>query len=157
MASLDHYREPGFCPEGGADRATLRLSTKGCEAILKQTTLILPDALCAWLPVPGSSRTSPLPQKKGGRGPAKRRPARCRATRFCPEGVGADLSAKGCEAILKKTTLILPDALCVPVWLPVPGSSRTSPLHKKREIADKRNVAWSTTQALFWGLFSACV
>ena len=29
---------------------------------------------------------------------------------FCPEGVGADLSAKGCEAALKQATLIVPDA-----------------------------------------------
>ncbi|WP_145915184.1 hypothetical protein, partial [Pseudomonas syringae group genomosp. 3] len=33
---------------------------------------------------------------------------------------------KGCEAALKQATLILPDAPCVPVFLPVPGSSRTS-------------------------------
>ncbi|WP_206537028.1 hypothetical protein, partial [Pseudomonas amygdali] len=76
---------------------------------------------------------------------------------FLPGGRGSGLVREGLRSDPKKTTLILPDALCVPVWLPVPGSSRTSPLHKKREIADKRNVAWSTTQALFWGLFSACV
>ncbi|MBL3831418.1 hypothetical protein EGU81_22505, partial [Pseudomonas syringae pv. theae] len=79
-----------------------------------------------------------------------------------PEGVGADratprFSAKGCEAAPKPVTSVMSGTPRRLVLLPVPGSSRTSPLHKKREIADKRNVAWSTTQALFWGLFSACV
>ncbi|MBL3876090.1 hypothetical protein EGV01_30245, partial [Pseudomonas syringae pv. theae] len=30
-------------------------------------------------------------------------------TRFCPEGVGADLSAKGCEAALKPVTSVVSD------------------------------------------------
>ncbi len=38
---------------------------------------------------------------------------------FCPEGVGADLSAMGCEAALKRF----------------------------RQFADKRSVAWSTSTA----------
>ncbi|ATV15826.1 hypothetical protein CFN58_12300 [Pseudomonas avellanae] len=58
----------------GPDDASL-VRAKGCEAILKQTTLILPDALCVpvLLPVPGRSRTSPLPQKTTVRGQTKRR------------------------------------------------------------------------------------
>ncbi|KPX13765.1 hypothetical protein ALQ27_03914, partial [Pseudomonas syringae pv. delphinii] len=51
-------------------------------------------------------------------------------TRLLPGG-RADLSAKGCEAALEQATLILPGAPCVPVLLPVPGSSRTSPLLQK--------------------------
>ncbi|MFH7617184.1 hypothetical protein, partial [Pseudomonas syringae group genomosp. 7] len=47
---------------------------------------------------------------------------------FCPEGVGADLSAMGCEAVLKQATLIVSDAPYASVLLPVSGSSRTSPL-----------------------------
>ncbi|KPZ10267.1 Uncharacterized protein ALO40_02679 [Pseudomonas syringae pv. viburni] len=56
------------------------------------------------------------------RGQAKRRPVRCHTTLFCPQGVGADSSAKGCEAALKQATLIVPDTPCVLVLLPVPGS-----------------------------------
>ncbi|MCR8719450.1 hypothetical protein NVV30_12225 [Pseudomonas syringae] len=47
-------------------------------------------------------------------------------TRFCPEGVGADLSAMGCEAALKQATLIVSGAPYVQILLPVPDSSRTS-------------------------------
>ncbi|NAT39252.1 hypothetical protein CU661_20290 [Pseudomonas syringae pv. actinidifoliorum] len=50
---------------------------------------------------------------------------------FCPEGVGADLSAMGCEAALKLATSAAPDVPYAPVLLPVPGSSRTSPLLRK--------------------------
>ncbi|RMR05675.1 hypothetical protein ALP92_04228, partial [Pseudomonas syringae pv. primulae] len=35
-------------------------------------------------------------------------------TRFCPEGVGADLSAKGCEAAPKQATSVASDVPCVP-------------------------------------------
>ncbi|ATV16842.1 hypothetical protein CUB86_01385 [Pseudomonas syringae pv. actinidiae] len=52
------------------------------------------------------------------------------ATRFCPKGVGADLSAMGCEADPKPATLVVSDAPRRLVLLPVPGSSRTSPLRK---------------------------
>ncbi|AVB21150.1 hypothetical protein BKM03_19425 [Pseudomonas avellanae] len=47
-------------------------------------------------------------------------------TRFCPEGVGADLSAKGCEAALKPVTPAVSDTSRRLVLLQVPGSSRTS-------------------------------
>ncbi|RMT64226.1 hypothetical protein ALP44_04901, partial [Pseudomonas syringae pv. theae] len=56
-------------------------------------------------------------------------------TRFCPEGVGADLSAKVCEAALIPVTSVASEVPCVPVLLPVPGSSRTSPLLHKRSVA----------------------
>ncbi|WP_220793722.1 hypothetical protein, partial [Pseudomonas syringae group genomosp. 3] len=51
------------------------LVREGLRSDPKKITLILPDALCVpvLLPVPGSSRTSPLPQKTGDRAPAKRR------------------------------------------------------------------------------------
>ncbi|RJX54746.1 hypothetical protein C6383_25710 [Pseudomonas syringae pv. actinidiae] len=64
--------------------------------------------------------------------------------------MGADLSAKGCEAILKQTTLILPDALCVPVLLPVPGRSRTSPLPQKTTVRGqtKRRLVHHTSPVL---------
>ncbi|RML44270.1 hypothetical protein ALQ95_101763, partial [Pseudomonas syringae pv. ribicola] len=78
------------------------------------------------------------------RGPAKRRPVRCRATRFCPQGVGADLSAKGCEAAQKQAASVVSGAPRRLVLLPVPGSSRTSPLPQNLDIADKRSVARST-------------
>ncbi len=84
MASLDHYRERGFCPEGeGADRATLRLSAKGCEAAPKRAAPAVSGAprRQALLPVPDSSRTNetspgPLPHIVAVRGQAKRRPVR---------------------------------------------------------------------------------
>ncbi|NAT60348.1 hypothetical protein CU666_20915, partial [Pseudomonas syringae pv. actinidifoliorum] len=60
------------------------------------------------------------------RGPAKRRSVRCRATRFCPQGVGADLSAKGCEAAPKQAASVVSGASRRMVLLPVPGSSRAS-------------------------------
>ncbi|KPW76259.1 hypothetical protein ALO81_101592, partial [Pseudomonas cannabina] len=62
------------------------------------------------------------------RGQAKRRPVCSHTTRFCPEGVGADLSAMGCEAALKPVTLAVSGTPRRLVLLPVPGSSRTSPL-----------------------------
>ncbi|KAA8694943.1 hypothetical protein F4W67_11180 [Pseudomonas caricapapayae] len=51
------------------------MSAMGCEAALKQATLIVSDAPYApvLLPVSGSSRTSPLLQKPGGCGQAERR------------------------------------------------------------------------------------
>ncbi|QBI62120.1 hypothetical protein E2N91_16595 [Pseudomonas syringae pv. tomato] len=52
------------------------MSAKGCEAALKPVTLAVsgtPRRLVL-LPVPGSSRTSPLLQIPTGRGQAKRRP-----------------------------------------------------------------------------------
>ncbi|RMU42036.1 hypothetical protein ALP30_103379, partial [Pseudomonas syringae pv. primulae] len=80
--------------------------------------------------------------------PDKRSVARAaHTTRLCPEGVGADLSAKGCEAALEQATLILPGAPCVPVLLPVPGRSRTSPLLHSKQIADKRSVARSAAES----------
>ncbi len=63
-----------------------------------------------------------------------------------------DLSAKGCEAALEQATLILPGAPCVPVLLPVPGSSRTSPLLHSKQIADKRSVARSAAEFPLSGL-----
>ncbi|RMU06179.1 hypothetical protein ALP36_101899 [Pseudomonas syringae pv. coriandricola] len=54
---------------------------------------------------------------------------------LCSYGVGADLSAKGCEAAPKQATLVVSGAPRRLVLLPVPGSSRTSPL--LQEIADK--------------------
>ncbi len=57
---------------------------------------------------------------------AKRRPARCRATRFCPQGVGADLSAKGCEAAPKQAASVVSGASRRLVLLPVPDRSWTS-------------------------------
>ncbi|KPX69532.1 Uncharacterized protein ALO84_04518 [Pseudomonas syringae pv. maculicola] len=107
------------------------MSAKGCEAAQKQATLILPGAPClpVLLPVPGRSRTSPLLQKARNPGQAKLRPVRTHNA-LLPGG-RADLSAKGCEAAQKQATLILPGAPCLPVLLPVPGSSRTSPLLQK--------------------------
>ncbi|QDW02894.1 hypothetical protein FFH21_026225 [Pseudomonas sp. KBS0707] len=55
--------------------------------------------------------------------------------------------AKVCEAALKPVTSVASDVPCVPVLLPVPGSSRTSPLPHKRSVAwsapfrSKRNTA----------------
>ncbi|KPY05604.1 hypothetical protein ALO57_100882 [Pseudomonas coronafaciens pv. oryzae] len=53
---------------------------------------------------------------------------RARNTSFCPQGVGADLSAMGCEAALKPATSTVSGTPRRLVLLPVPGSSRTSPL-----------------------------
>ncbi|SDX12141.1 hypothetical protein SAMN05444064_11339 [Pseudomonas syringae] len=96
----------------------------------------------------------PLLQKPAVLGQAKRRPVRSHTTRFCPEGVGADLSAMGCEAALKPVTLAVSGTPRRLVLLPVPGSSRTSPLpqpgpsYKSRQFSDKRSVARSApTQA----------
>ncbi|RMV86174.1 hypothetical protein ALP04_101909, partial [Pseudomonas amygdali pv. sesami] len=58
-----------------------------------------------------------------------------------PEGVGADLSAMGCKAALKQATLAVSGARRRLVLLPVPGSSRTSPLLQNLDIADKRRAA----------------
>ncbi|NAT56977.1 hypothetical protein CU666_00280, partial [Pseudomonas syringae pv. actinidifoliorum] len=54
------------------------LSAKGCEAALKPVPPAVSDTSrrLVLLPVPGSSRTSPLPQKTRDRGQAKRRPVR---------------------------------------------------------------------------------
>ncbi|NAT64557.1 hypothetical protein CU664_15330, partial [Pseudomonas syringae pv. actinidifoliorum] len=54
-----------------------------------------------------------------------RRPVRTH-TRFCPEGVGADLSAKGCEAAPKQAASVVSGASRLLVSLPVPGRSQTS-------------------------------
>ncbi|KPZ22487.1 hypothetical protein ALO40_101906 [Pseudomonas syringae pv. viburni] len=130
-----------FCPKGvGAD-----LSAMGCEAALKPVTLAVSGTprRPILLPVPGSSRTSPLLRRTGYRGQAKRRPVRCHTTCFCPQGVGADLSAMGCEAALKPVTLAVSGTPRRPILLPVPGSSRTSPLLQNRDIADERSIARS--------------
>ncbi|KAA8696401.1 hypothetical protein F4W67_04600 [Pseudomonas caricapapayae] len=55
--------------------------------------------------------------------------------------MGADLSAKGCKAAPKQATLVVSCAPRRLVWLPVPGSSRTSPLLQTLDIADKRRAA----------------
>ncbi|OZI83996.1 hypothetical protein CFN58_27935, partial [Pseudomonas avellanae] len=47
------------------------------------------------------------------------------ATRFCPKGVGADLSAMGCEADPKPATLVVSDA------------PRRRGLLRSRQFADK--------------------
>ncbi|MFH7611400.1 hypothetical protein RA272_28270, partial [Pseudomonas syringae pv. tagetis] len=87
----------------------------GCEAVLKQATLIVSDAPYAsvLLPVSGSSRTSPLLRLgrlwTSGASHDPNTPGQNQHS-FCPEGVGADLSAMGCEAVLKQATLIVSDA-----------------------------------------------
>ncbi len=85
------------------------------------------------------------PTKPRYSGPAKRRPVPTSSGRsgFGPEGVGADLSAMGCEAALQPVTLVVSGAPRRLVLLPVPGSSRTSPLLQNRDIADQRSVARS--------------
>ncbi|KPX40198.1 hypothetical protein ALO37_101985 [Pseudomonas savastanoi pv. glycinea] len=55
--------------------------------------------------------------------------------------MGADLSAMGCKAALKQATLAVSGAPGRLVLLPVPGSSRTSPLLQNLDIADQRSVA----------------
>ncbi|RMQ21643.1 hypothetical protein ALQ08_103033, partial [Pseudomonas syringae pv. delphinii] len=107
------------------------LSAKGCEAALKPVTLAVPGTprRPILLPVPGSSRTSPLLQNRDIAD--ERSIARSvHITCFCPQGVGADLSAKGCEAALKPVTLAVSGTPRRPILLPVPGSSRTSPLRR---------------------------
>ncbi|QOI06620.1 hypothetical protein D5S10_23925 [Pseudomonas savastanoi] len=47
----------------------------------------------------------------------------------------------GCKAALKQTTLAVFGAPRRLVLLPVPGSSRTSPLLQNLDIADKRRAA----------------
>ncbi|SOS35947.1 hypothetical protein CFBP6411_04590 [Pseudomonas syringae group genomosp. 3] len=97
------------------------------------------------------------------RGQAKRRPSPTSSGRlgfgpegvasrlgFGPEGVGVDLSAKGCEAAPKQTTLVVSGAPRRLVLLPVPGSSRTSPLLQNIDIADKRSVARPPHQPADW-------
>ncbi|RMM11517.1 hypothetical protein ALQ84_101362 [Pseudomonas caricapapayae] len=66
---------------------------------------------------------------------------------FGPEDVGADLSAKGCKAAPKQATLVVSCAPRRLVLLPVPGSSRTSPLLQTLDIADKRRAASAPKQA----------
>ncbi|KPW19477.1 hypothetical protein ALO90_102023 [Pseudomonas amygdali pv. aesculi] len=51
--------------------------------------------------------------------------------------MGADLSAMGCKAALKQATLAVSGAPRRLVLLPVPGSSRTSPLLQNLDIADQ--------------------
>ncbi len=120
-----------FCPEGvGVD-----LSTKGCEAAPKQAASVV-SAASRWLallPVPGSSRTSPTKKREIANQRSLARSAHI--TRFCPEGVGVDLSAKGCEAALKQAASVVSAAPRRLALLPVPGSSRTSPLPHKRSVA----------------------
>ncbi|QHE97620.1 hypothetical protein PMA4326_014095 [Pseudomonas syringae pv. maculicola str. ES4326] len=59
------------------------------------------------------------------------------------------MSAMGCEAALKPVTLAVSGTPRRLVLLPVPGSSRTSPLpqpgpsYKSRQFAGKRSVARS--------------
>ncbi|AVB16359.1 hypothetical protein BKM19_024460 [Pseudomonas amygdali pv. morsprunorum] len=55
--------------------------------------------------------------------------------------MGADLSAIGCKAALKQATLAVSGAPRRLVLLPVPGSSRTSPLLQNLDIADQRRAA----------------
>ncbi|SDW43683.1 hypothetical protein SAMN05444064_103332 [Pseudomonas syringae] len=97
------------------------------------------------------------------RGQAKRRPVRshknrgqARKTGFCPEGVGADLSAMGCVAALKQAILVVSGAPKRLVLLPVPGSSRTSeaspgPLPHKRSGPETGHLrcVWYTEAACF--------
>ncbi|RMV43474.1 hypothetical protein ALP10_101320, partial [Pseudomonas syringae pv. helianthi] len=59
---------------------------------------------------------------------------------FGPEGVGADLSAKDCKAAPKQATLIVSGAPRRLVLLPVPGSSRTSPLLQNLDIVDSEGL-----------------
>ncbi|AVB19966.1 hypothetical protein BKM03_12480 [Pseudomonas avellanae] len=80
------------------------MSAKGCGAALKPVTLAVSGTprRQILLPVPGSSRTNeaspgPLLRRTGYRGQAKCRPVRCHTACFCPQGVGADLSAKVAE------------------------------------------------------------
>ncbi|RMR05501.1 hypothetical protein ALP93_101138, partial [Pseudomonas syringae pv. helianthi] len=72
------------------------------------------------------------PTKPGYRGQAKG----C----FGPEGVGADLSAKDCKAAPKQATLVVSGAPRRLVLLPVPGSSRTSPLLQNLDIVDSEGL-----------------
>ncbi|TSC36154.1 hypothetical protein FOM00_15920 [Pseudomonas sp. ST1] len=51
------------------------------------------------------------------------------------------MSAKGCKAALKQATLAISGAPRRLVLLPVPGSSRTSPLLQNLDIANQRSVA----------------
>ncbi|NAS77679.1 hypothetical protein CVE28_13600, partial [Pseudomonas syringae pv. actinidiae] len=53
------------------------------------------------------------------------------------------LSAMGCEAALKQVTSAVSAAPRRLALLPVPGSSRTSPLLQNRDIANERSVARS--------------
>ncbi|RMW20181.1 hypothetical protein ALO98_00472, partial [Pseudomonas syringae pv. tagetis] len=55
-------------------------------------------------------------------------------------GVGADLSAKDCKAAPKQATLIVSGAPRRLVLLPVPGSSRTSPLLQNLNIVDSEGL-----------------
>ncbi|KAA8713836.1 hypothetical protein F4W70_08440 [Pseudomonas cannabina] len=95
------------------------MSAMGCEAALKPATSAVsgtPRRLVL-LPVPGSSRTSPLPHvsyrgqankisRTSKASPGPRLHPEHRNSGFCPQGVGADratlrLSAMCCEAALK--------------------------------------------------------
>ncbi|KAA8713109.1 hypothetical protein F4W70_09335 [Pseudomonas cannabina] len=81
---------------------------------------------------------------------------------FCPEGVGADLSAMGCVAALKQAILVVSGAPKRLVLLPVPGSSRTSeaspgPLPHKRSGPETGHLrcVWYTEAAVLQVLSSA--
>ncbi len=89
---LRNTHHAGLLPEGvGADRATLRLSAKGCEAALKSVTLVcliyrMRLFCCRFPAVRGQVRS----YENRDCGQAKRRPIRSHAIHitpgFCPEG-----------------------------------------------------------------------
>ncbi|AQX60410.1 hypothetical protein CTI50_28060 [Pseudomonas syringae pv. actinidiae] len=65
------------------------------------------------------------------------------------------MSAKGCEAAPKQATSVASDVPCVPVLLPVPGSSRTSeaspgPLPHKRSVARPAHIVCTRLIAQAW-------
>ncbi|SOS32707.1 hypothetical protein CFBP6411_01347 [Pseudomonas syringae group genomosp. 3] len=93
----------------------------GCEAEPKPATLVVSGAPRRMVFAAGSRQFAD-----------KRSVARsAHTTRFCPKGVGADLSAMGCEAAPNQAASVVSGTSRRLVLLSVPDSSRTSPLLRK--------------------------
>ncbi len=127
---------PGpYIYRASARRAWERTCSRWLRSGPKPATLVAsgaPSRLVS-LPVPGSSRTSPLPHKRSV--------ARSvHISRFCPESVGANLFAMAAKRP-KPATLVVSGAPRRLVLVPVPGSSRTSPLPHKRSVARSVHIS----------------